>query len=285
MANLFDWLFEPTKSTSSSTTSVPEWVSQAGKSNYTLASGIAQQPYQAYGAPRVAGFSPDQTSAMDTLRTTQPRALTLPAGGYRPPRLVDNIPGAEGAAGGAGSIADYENPYTENVINRGIAKMREAANIGQQNINNQQHMSESFGDARHGLQSEELERDLIKEVGDFSGQQYAQGYDTAQQLRESDINRLMSSQDLARADQQDLLTWLDSLFKSGSNQQDLTQKSLDTAFGDFTRQQNYPKEMLDVLTAALTGTPSNTTKTTTEPGPSNAASILSIIGSIFGAKQ
>jgi hypothetical protein len=279
MANLFDWLFEPTKSTSSSTTSLPEWVTNAGKSNYALATGIAQRPYQAYGAPRVAGFSPDQTSAMGALRTATPRALTLPAGGYRPPRLIDNIPGGEGPGG----ISDYENPYTENVINRGIAKMREAANIGQQNINNRQHMSESFGDARHGLEAEELERDLIKEIGDFSGQQYAQGYDTAQQLRESDIERLMRSQDLARADQSDLLTWIDAMFRSGSNQQELTQKSLSTAYADFLRQQNYPKEMLDVLTAALTGTPSNVTKTTEEPGPSNAASILSTIGSVLGA--
>jgi hypothetical protein len=163
-----------------------------------------------------------------------------------------------------------------------MAKMREAADQGQQRINNQAHMSESFGDARHGIDSSMLEGEYIKEVGDFAGQQYAQGYDVAQGLREADINRLMQSQELERADDSDLLTYIDSLYRSGGNQQDQAQSSADLAYQDFLRQQGHPTEMLNLLTAALTGTPYSKTTTETTPGPSNAASILSTIGSIFG---
>jgi hypothetical protein len=276
---IFDWLFRPSTSTSTSTTSLPKWVEDAGKTNYTLASQIAQRPRQTNPYPRIAPFSGDQSTAMSTLRSSTPRALTLPEGGYRPPRLIDNIPGE----GGAGSVKDYENPYVEDVINRGIGKMREATDMGQQRINNQAHMSESFGDARHGIDAGQLEREFQKEVGDFSAEQYGKAYDTAQTMRDADIERLMRSQDLDRADQSDLMTWIDAMFRSGGHQQEKTQESLDLLDKDFQDQFNYPTEMLDILTAALTGTPASKTTTETKPGPSNAASILSTIGSIFGA--
>jgi hypothetical protein len=60
---IFDWLFDPTENKSKSTTQLPAWVEEAGKTNYTLASQIAQKPYQAYGMPRIAPFSADQNSA------------------------------------------------------------------------------------------------------------------------------------------------------------------------------------------------------------------------------
>lgn len=275
---IFDWLFDPSENKSTSTTSLPAWVTNAGKTNYQLASSIAQRPYQPYTMPRIAGFTGDQNKAMSTLRNWTPRALQNPEGGYRPPRLIDNIPGE-----GPGGIKDYMNPYTDEVIDRGVGRMREAADIGQQNINNQAHMSESFGDARHGLEAGNLEGEYRRDVGDFVAQQSSNAYNNAQGLREADINRLMGSQDLARADQGDLLTWIDSLYRSGGNQQDLSQKSATLAYQDFLKQQGYPTEMLDILTAALTGTPANKTTTSTTEGPSNAASILSGLGSVLGA--
>jgi hypothetical protein len=278
MASIFDWLFDPTETKSSTSTQLPKWVEQAGKTNYQLASGIAQRPYQTYDYPRIAPFSDDQTTAMSTLRSSQPRALKFGETPYRPPRLIDNIPGET-----AGGIKEYMNPFVDEVVNRGVGRMREAADVGRQRIANQAHMTESFGDARHAIDDSLLEREFQKEVGDFSARQYSDAFTAAQAMREGDIERDMRAQGIEQQDFMDLLRYIDSLYKSGDIQEDKTQASLDLAHSDFQKQFNYPTEMLDLLTAALTGTPYNKTTTSTEPGPSNAASILSTVGSILGA--
>jgi hypothetical protein len=70
----------------------------------------------------------------------------------------------------------------------------------------------------------------------------------------------------------------------GTQQQNQTQQNLDTAYGDFNKQQQYPLDMLNYLNATIRGYQPDASKTAYASTPigGNAASPLSTISSALG---
>lgn len=102
------------------------------------------------------------------------------------PRLTDSI-GGEG-----GALQDYMNPYLETVMQDGLSELQRQYAINRQQGAAGAHMAGAFGDARHGVWEGEAERNFNTQAQQFINQVLSQGYDTAQNLRNTDINRLMS---------------------------------------------------------------------------------------------
>ncbi len=254
-----------TTGNTTTTATLPKWFEDQAKTNLSLANTIASRPYVPYNFARVAPFSRDQNRAMQLLRD-KPRT----------PRLIDDIPGAPGAAGGAGGMADYMNPFDDFVIQRGLHNLRRQTDMAQQANNVSAHQAGAFGDARHGVSQAEIERGAGDTMSDFLASNLQRSFDTAMGLRGEDIDR----------GERDFYSFIDSLFKSGAQQQDLGQRNADLAYSDFQNQRDYPVDMLNLLTAVLTGTPhptSSTSKTTSKtetPGPSLAGQILGAVGSL-----
>lgn len=275
--SFLDGLFESGTQTnkSTSTTSIPQWMDRAAKQNYKTAQAIASRPYTPYPFQRVAGFTGDQNNAMSMLRNYAPTAQAN-AQPFTLPRLIDPI-------GEGGTIDAYMNPYIDQVLDRTQTRIRQATDMSQQwNTNMTQHQDGAFGDARHGIASAQIEEKGIQQMGDAAANAYAAAYDNAMGLRQYDIGRLLDAHNMQLADQEAFLAYVDSLYRSGSNQQALSQQSLELAYQDFLRQQNYPIEQFNLLVSGLNQTPySTTTETKTEtPTPSTAAQILGTVGSI-----
>lgn len=278
----FDDLFGASESKTSTTTSIPKWMEDAGKNNYQFAQSIASKPYTPYtGGARIAPMSGDQTEAQRLLREFKPVGGDSGTGMGKP-RVIDNIPGAPGAAGGAGSTQDYMDPYLDNVLNRTQARIREATDMARQwSSNASSHGEGAFGDARHGIADSLIEEKGIQQMGDTAAAGYSAAYNNAMGLKQGDIDNLFRSDDNARADQDAYMKYIDSLYRSGSNTQAQEQQNMTLKYQDFLRQLGYPQEQLDILTSALTGTPSSKTTTSTEPGPSTASSIVGGLASIL----
>lgn len=70
----------------------------------------------------------------------------------------------------------------------------------------------------------------------------------------------------------------------GQTQQQQVQKNFDTAYGDFQRQRDYPKEQTDWMSSIIRGMPHDTTSTTSSTGPANVyqPSPLSQLISMYG---
>lgn len=276
--SFLDDLLSPSNNTNKSTvkTKLPNWVNKAGENNYKTAVNIASRPYVAYPFQRVAGFTGDQNKAMEMLRNYAPQALAN-GGSFNVPRVIDNI-------GADGDIEKYMSPYIDNVLDRTQTRIRQATDMAHQWSGNMaQHQGGAFGDARHGIADAQIEAKGMQDMGDAAANAYAAAYDNAMGLRQYDINNMFGAEQATQARQQQLLNYLDSLYRSGSNQQSLSQNSLELAYQDFLRQQQYPIDQYNLLVAGLNSSPYETTqvsKTNTQ-GPSSLASIIGGLGSLF----
>lgn len=176
------------------------------------------------------------------------------------------------------------DPFVDTVLNRTQDRVRTAMDSAKQwQSNVASHQAGAFGDARHGVADSLIEAEGIKTMKDAAAEGYSQAFNTAMGLRDADINRLLSTAEFDRAGLDNILTYIDSLYRSGGNQQALDQQNMQLMYKDFQDQFNYPIDMLNLLFTAAGQTPHSTTTTTEQPGPSTASSIVSTIGSLLSA--
>ena len=273
--SFLDDLFGSSETTTTQKTEFPKWVEEASKKNYGIAEKIASRPYTVYPFARLAGFTGDQNKAMSMLRDFAPRAEANANSKFGVPRMIDPI-------GEGGDVKAYMNPYVDNVLDRTQSRIREATDFAKQWTSNMAaHQAGAFGDARHGIADAQIEAKGIQQMGDAAAEGYAAAYDNAQGMRNTDINRMFDVERMNMTEQQQLLEYIDSLYRSGSNQQSLDQQSMNLAYQDFLRQLGYPIEQYNLMTAALTQSPYGSQTSSSQPGPSPAASIAGTLGTIL----
>ena len=113
-------------------------------------------------------------------------------------------------------------------------------------------------------------------VGQLAGQGAELGISSGREL--SNLGQTVSAQKLRDAA---------ALEAIGSQQQKQTQSSLDLAYQDFLRQQQYPRETVDWLSGIVRGLPASTQTTSSTTGPSDVyqPSPLSQIASAYSLYQ
>ncbi|MEN6302248.1 MAG: hypothetical protein ABFC67_05955 [Mizugakiibacter sp.] len=275
--NLFGSSNQTTKSSTTSNVQLPAWVDNAAQTNYRTAQSLASRPYTPYPFQRIADFSGDQNNAMGMLRNFAPKA-SAGAEPFKAPRLIDDI-------GPGGSIDAYMSPYVDQVLNRTQQRIRQATDMSRQwNSNMSAHQAGAFGDARHGIADAQIEERGIQAMGDASAEAYASAYDNAQGLRQFDIGNLFNNLNMNQQQQQAFLEYIDALYRSGSNQQALDQRSMELGYQDFLAQRDYPLEQFNLLVSGLNQSPYGRTVTessrNTTPGPSTAGQILGTVGNL-----
>jgi hypothetical protein len=260
------------------TTQLPDWVNNASQNNYNMAQNIASRPYTPYPYQRLAGFTGDQTGAMSMLRNFAPNAAAN-AGSFKAPRMIDSI-------GDGGDVKSYMSPYIDNVLNRTQDRIRQSTNAAKQwQSNMSAHQDGAFGDARHGIADAMIEDRGVQQMGDAAAEAYAQAYNDAQGMRQYDIGNLFNAQEMNAAKQRDLLGYIDALYRSGSNQQNLDQQSMTLGYEDFLRQFNYPADQLNLLISGLTNSPYAQTVSQKTPSQNNSPwnQVAGILGSVASA--
>lgn len=314
---LFDGKPPPSVTTyGSSSTNVPSWLSDYTQGLLARANTVAAEPYTPFGGPRVADFSPLQSQAQGLAQTQ--------AGQWQNPlnqagaglNKVTNGPGALATAspylsGATGSYTDqvskYMNPYTQNVIDRStelanrnltekllpsiksnFIKSGAYGSAGQQRA-----VGQALRDTTDNVQSQAnaaLADSYTQGAGQFNAEanRNLQGGQLAGSLYGQDMsNLLQGSQGLgALAQMRSQLGTQDiqNLAAAGADQQTQQQRNLDTAYGDFQAQRDYPKSQTDWLSSIIRGLPSQGQNTTsTQQGPASAyqPSGLSQLASIF----
>lgn len=274
---IFASLFGPSETKTTTKVDFPDWVESASKKNYNLAETIASRPYTPYPFERVAGFTGDQSKAMSMLRNMAPMAKSA-MGPIDLPRMFEDV-------GRGGSTEAYMNPYIDNVMDRTMGRIRQATDYAKQwEGNTAATGAGAFGDARHGIADALIEERGIQQMGDAAATGYAQAYDNAMGMKNTDINRMLQMADFNRQGIGDMMSYIDSLYRSGSNQQALNQQGMSLGYEDFMRQLNYPVEQYNLMAAALNQSPYGKEATSAQPGPSMAAQGLSAatgIGSLL----
>lgn len=293
---------------------IPKWLSDYTQGLIGRANVIAAEPYQEYGGPRIAGFTPDQMSAFDMTRQNvgshQPyydyaTGMTEAGGNQNP--LAAAQPYIEGGSQSfPGQVGQYMDPYIQNVLNR--QQELSNRNLYENVIPGVQDMfvgSGSFGGDRMAEIGTRAARDVAEglqgqQLGALS-QAYGQagelfGADQQRQLLAGQMTGNLAGQTgelqlAAGAQMGDIGSELRglgagdaaSLEAVGAAQQQMGQGSLDLAYQDFLRQQNYPRENINWMSEIIRGMPHSTVTDRTEVGPASSygPSPLSQIASLY----
>jgi hypothetical protein len=276
-------------------TSIPEYArpyveTMLGKSE--ALTDINQNPYQAYGGQRIAGFNPVQEQAFKNVQNMQ----TAPQIGAGTALAGTAGLGAIGAGADYRAMAtspqaqaSYMSPYMQNVVdvqkNEALrdAQMRNVgANLGSARQG-------TYGGARQLLGEQERNRNLQQQMANIqaTGSQNAfqaaqqaqqfgttaglQGYNQAAQagatLGQLGQTQFGQQQAINAAQQQ-----------VGAIQQAQAQQGLDLGYQDFLKQRNYPYQQLAFMSDMARGIPLSQSAQQIYTAPPSAASQLGGLG-------
>lgn len=170
-----------------------------------LATKTAKQPLKQYTGPRVAGFTPDQTSGMDAVRAAQGiqtpylnTASQYAARGANPITGIPNVGTSNVTYDSIGQpqqveyngytpdqfsaegLAQFYNPYQQNVIDSTMANINRGNQLEQENLLGRAISSGSaFGGDRAGLAAAELARSQGLARNQAIAELENQGFNTA----------------------------------------------------------------------------------------------------------
>jgi hypothetical protein len=303
----------PSTTSSLTTNQVPQYLSDY---LYNLMSGAysaAQQEYQPYGGPRIAGFTDPQQAAFQTSQQAatayQPqlqaaKQTATQAGG------LSTIGAAQPYFSQAGktlpsTIQDYMNPYQKNVIETmGSEAQRQLQEKILPAIGDQFTRAGQFGSTRQQEIAQRGVRDVASDLEANIGKQLAAGYTTAGTQAQADLQRMASigqaagqltgteeankaalagvQAGLGQKEQALGLTGAAAQEAVGSQQQALNQKNLDLAYQDFQQQRDYPQQQIGFLSNVVRGLPSGggtSSGATTSLGNTYSASPLASLAS------
>jgi hypothetical protein len=311
---------QPDKTTQ--VTELPEWARPYAKD--TLAKGAAltdinQNPYQTYGANRIAGFSPLQERSFQGAANMQPSQQlgtgTDLATAASIGALGTNYRGGRFSGGTFGQDAAdfYMNPYQQNVTD--IGKREAARQSGIQGTQQQAQATQAgaFGGSRDAIMRAERERNLGQQMSDIQAQGSNAAFQQAQQQFNADQARRMQAQQLGEQSRQygaglgmqglqTALQGAGQLGQLGGQQfqqgmdinklqsayggqmQQQAQRPLDMAYQDFLNQQNYPYKQLGFMSDMIRGLPlgQQSTSSMYEQGPGMTQTLAGLGGAAYG---
>ena len=187
------------------------------------------------------------------------------------------------------NLAQYQNPYTQQVIDASAQDVLRNAQLGLNQLSGQAQRAGAFGGSRHGVAMGEIGRGVAQQLGQQSAQLRQQGFNTAQQMAQQDIANRMQS-DLANqqaglqgaqfrlgaANQLGNLGNLgfgigqqinQNLQQQGAMQRALQQQLIDTAQNRFGQYTQYPQSTIGYLSQALGAAPNvGSTTQSRQPG-------------------
>ena len=273
----------PSNTTSTVTNvTIPEYLKEATLDVVAKAQALADKPYEAYGADRVAGTTGAQTQARQGIMGLQ-RPEQFGAAEQALTAGTQFQPGEFGMA----EAQKYMNPYQQNVIDMAV---RQAQREGSRQSAMAGLQAAKFGgtsSSGNAIMQASIARKMPELVGDITAKGMQQAYLNAQDQYQRDRGARQFAADLQQRSGQGLadlgktiqasdLTRLATMEDVGSREQKQRQLELDIAYQDWMRQSEYDKEMLKFL-SDIVGQRSPTlgsTQVAYGPTPSMASQIL-----------
>jgi hypothetical protein len=287
------------------TSELPEWAKPYFPDLLKSAAGIANQPYQAYGGTRFAGYNPLETAAYGGLGSLGPSSY-----------LSDAAKMASGAGAAAGSIgqdytktatdpaamAKYMSPYMQNVVEQ---QKRGAVQDYSRQIPGMQASAArvgGMGGTRNALARSEAQRNLQGQLQGIQATGTQQAFQNAQQAQQFGANlglqglgqQLGAAQVVGGLGQNQFdqrLRSLQAQQQGGTAMRGLEQQRLDAMYQDWQAQRNYPQQQAGFMANIIRGgSPATQTQNATQytPAPSmgnTLGGLAAIIGSGYLADK
>ena len=259
-------------------TELPEWAKPYAKD--ILAKGQAltdvnQNPYQTYNQDRIAGFSPMQQQAMQGAQNMTVAPQTAQGSGLAYGAGLGGLGMATSATpqNFQQNVGGYMNPYLQMALAPQLAEANRQYDISGTRQQSAATQAGAFGGSREAIMAAENERNRNMGLSNIIGQGYNQAFGRAQdQYNQSQQQALqglgvgiqgagqLGQLGQNQYGQQMGINQLQSQY--GGQQQAQMQRGLDTAYQDFTNQQNYPYKQLGFMSDMIRGLPLGQQSTT-----------------------
>lgn len=277
--------------TSTSTSSPPPDVTAQYDNLIAQANAQSAQPLQQYQGQIVAGQNANQNQAAQQVQNAQ--GLAQPYYNQAQGLIQQGSQTLNPNTVTAADINQYQNPYTQNVINSTMA------NINQQNAGQQQQLignaaqQGAWGGDRSAVAQSLLanQQDLANNqtIAGLENQGYSQALGEANTQQQQANQAQQASQylqqqggfgllNLGSTAQNQALNSANALNTIGGQQQQQTQEELNVPYEQFQQQQAYPYQNLSWLSSLSTGLGSNLggTSTTTQPAPNSSLGLFGL---------
>ena len=281
-------------------TSIPEYAKPYVETMLGKTQALTEQPYQAYGGQRIAGFSPMQEQAFQgvgklgpaqQLGTATQMAGLAGLGSMQAGQRYNQM------ATDPYATQAFMSPYIQNAL---APQMQEAAR--QSAMQGQQSQAQAvqqgaFGGSRSGIVEAERQRNLGTLQNQIYGTGMQNAFQAAQQAQQFGAN--LGLQGMGQAgqmastlgqlgqtqfgQQKDILN---AQMNVGAQQQGLQQQQLAQQYQDFQNQRQYPYQQLGFMSDMLRGLPlGQQAQTMYQAPPTAAQTALSLGLGAAGAKQ
>jgi hypothetical protein len=277
---------QPTNQTVTQT-NLPEYARPYFENVLNRAQAESYRPYQAYGAERLAGFTPGQLGTQQEVMSMQtPGQFGVATSGLQSGAGLGFGAGMAGLGAAFTDPTQMMSPYYQGVVDVQKRKAIEDAQKTQLGANLGAARQGTYGGARQLLAQTEREKALGTQLGDIQARGLQSAYDAAAQ-RGVQLGQLgmqglgmglQGAQNLGQLGTQQQaadLSRLQAQAAVGAEQRGFEQQQLDTAYADFLRQRDYPMEQLGYFSNILRGIPVGlgSTQTTYAQPPSMASQI------------
>lgn len=287
--SLGSFLFEgstppPKVTTGNVSTAYPPWFQQYQKAAVAKADVLANQPFQQYQGPRIAGTTADQTAAYDMTRGN------VGSGNELMNTAASGLATSGNPSLDSGVFNSYMSPYLSGVVDR-IAELG-GRNLRENllpSIDDEFIRSGQFGSSRQGDFTARAVRDANESILGQQAQALQAGHEAAMSGYQTGMGRAMTAaqNQAALASQKQSMGLKDAaaLEAIGQAQQGQTQKGLDLAYQDFVEQRDYPKENVNWINNILYGQqlPTQTSSVNASPaGYTNPSPLQQFVGTTAG---
>jgi hypothetical protein len=243
----------------------PQYIRDQNIANIALANQIAAKPYTAYAGQRIANLNPFQQQAADAAGALGQSGQGLAQRGF-------NLLGGIGSA--ADRISAYQNPFTNEVIDRSMSDLERQRQITGTADSAKAVAAKAFGGSRQAVQNALTNEAYARQAGDMSANLRYQGFNTALGAAQQDVQQ---QQGLAQALQAAGYGALGQAGQAGDFLRGFNQQGLDQAYGDFLDKENYDLKRLGILQSAVQNAPFQTS-TSQSQGPDRVGQGLQIAG-------
>ena len=213
------------KELSSSSTLSP-WAAPYVTDVMGRASAIADQPYQAYTGPLTAGSSALQEQAFSGLA-----GLAIPTNEqmtYNPGTFTSDM------------ASQYMNPFLMSALNPQLEEARRQAEISRVAQAGRLTRAGAYGGGRQAIMESELNRELLRNLGDITGKGYATAFEQGRSQFNTEQDQAMQA---ARQAQMFGLEGLREQLGAGATQRGIEQEGITADIGQFREERDYPQAM------------------------------------------
>lgn len=275
-------------------TSIPEYAKPYVEKMLGKTEALTEQPYQAYGGQRLAGFTPLQNQAFKTVGELGPTQQGAIGSGIAMMGGLGSLNAGNQYAQQAtnpNAMQAYMNPYVQNALNPQMFEASRQSDIMGQKNAAQAVGAGAFGGSRFGIQEAERQRNLGQNLANIYGTGMSDAYKNAQQSMQFGSNLGLQgfgqagqlANTLGNLGQQQFSQAKDAAAAqqaAGTAQQQLEQQQLEQQYRDFQNQRQYPYQQLAYMSDMLRGLPLSQTAATMYQAPASMLTQAAGVGAV-----